>query len=408
MRRSLDLTGSLFLLLVSILLIITTPSVSTAADKAEIKDLRYWSSAGQTRVVIYLSHPVEYTKNRLADPDRLYFDLRKSRIVREVQSRLSVGDGILKSVRAAQFNEDTVRVVLDLETIEDYNVFFFEEPTRMVIDINAKRPERLVTKRIIVLDPGHGGHDPGAVGAKGLMEKDVVLDIAMKARKLLSEDPSIDVHLTRETDVFISLEDRTGFARKKDADLFVSVHANASPNRSARGIETYLLNWTNEEEAIRVAARENYISVKRMKERLAQYRKDDYVGIMLSDLNRQWNREESLKLANHVQRSLVADVGRSFIDPYDLGVKGALFYVLVGATMPSILAEVSFVSNPLEEKLLGKEEYRMTIAQSIATGIKTYLSSASPVQKVAGLKNGPAPATTKKKTAKTKTYLAKR
>lgn len=356
-----------------------------AADKARVSDIRYWSSSGQTRVVVDLSQPVEYTKSRLSNPDRLYFDLRNSQIAKEIKTKLPVGDGILKSVRAGQYNPDTVRIVLDLETIEDFSVFILDDPTRLVIDVNAKRPKRIESKRRVVLDPGHGGHDSGAVGPTGRYEKDVVLDIALKVREILSKDPTLEVSLTRDKDVFIPLEERTAIARNRDADLFVSIHANASPKRAARGIETYLLNWTNDEEAIRVAARENAISVKRMREKMQKYKND--LDIILSDLSRDFKRDESLKLANYVQNSLATDIGSAYRKTVNLGVKQALFYVLVGASMPAILAEVSFISNPEEERLLSKESYRSMIANSIASGVKVYLSSAPPQQKTAESRN---------------------
>ncbi len=372
---------SLFTLLLS--------ASAIAADKAEVRNIRYWSSQGYTRIIIDLSQPVEFTKKRLSSPDRLYFDLKSSRIPREIQNRLPVGDGILKSVRAGQFDPDTVRIVLDLETIEDFNAYILDDPTKLVIDVNAKRPERpAMTRRIVVLDPGHGGHDPGAVGKKGLQEKDVVLDIALKVRKILSREPNFEVILTRDKDVFMRLEERSLVALQKEADLFVSIHANASPNRAARGIETYLQNWTNEEEAIRVAARENYVSVKRMKEKMAQYKSDE-LGKILSDLNRDYKRDESVALANYVQNSLYSNVIKVHKKTANLGVKQALFFVLMGASMPpSILVEVSFISNPEEEKLLASDSYRGVLARSIASGIKAYFSSSVPVQKTADLKKG--------------------
>lgn len=355
---------------------------SSSLDKAIVKDIRYWSSPAQTRVVVDLSRPVDYKANRLSNPDRLYFDLSGALIPSEIKKNLPVEDGILRSIRAGQFNNETVRVVLDLDRIESYNVFFFDDPARLIIDINAKRSDIVITKRIIVIDPGHGGHDPGAIGPTGLKEKDVVLDIALKLRNILSSDPALEVHLTRDRDIFIPLEERTAIARKKEADCFVSIHANASPNRAARGVETYLLNWTNDEEAIRVAARENYISLKKMREKMAAYRND--VERILNDLSRDYKRDESLKLAHLVQNSITSDIGKNYRRKINLGVKQALFYVLVGASMPSILAEVSFISNHEEERLLSREDYRSIIANSIARGIRIYLTSQPPFQRVTG------------------------
>lgn len=363
-----------------------------ASDKVEVANIRYWSSQGYTRVVIDLSRSVEFTKKRLSNPDRLYFDLKDARIVGEVQNKLPVGDSILKSIRVGQYNTDTVRIVLDLECMEDFSAFLLDDPTKLVIDVNAKKQERsTVGRRTVVIDPGHGGHDPGAVGKNGLREKDVVLNIALKVREILSKDPDLHIILTRERDVFIPLEERSLIALKNGADLFVSIHANASPNRSARGIETYLQNWTDEEEATRVAARENYVSVKKMKEMMKLYKKDDYVGKMLSDLSRDYKRDWSVALAHYVQNSLCSDVAKVHKKTANLGVKKAMFFVLMGANMPpSVLAEVSFISNPEEEKLLSDESYRAVIAGSIASGIKRYFSSSAPLQKIAESKKAAA------------------
>ncbi len=354
--------------------------------KIEVKNIRYWSTPDYTRVVIDLSEPVEFSKNRILNPDRLYFDLMNTMIAKEVKTILPVGDGILKVVRAGQFKTDTVRVVLDLEEIADFNAFVLENPARFVIDVygkeKVKKPDTVIAKRRIVIDAGHGGHDPGAVGLQRLYEKNVVLDIALKLRKILSSDPLNEVFLTRETDVFIPLEERTVIANKKNADFFVSIHANASPGRQARGIETYLLNWTDNEEANKVAARENQISLKKMKAMNRKMQMDD-LDIIKSDLLRQNKRDESIKLAHYIQKSMVSTLDNGNKDTLDLGVKQALFYVLFGARMPSVLVEVSFISNPEEEKLLSKDSYRKQIAGAIAEGLNKYITSIPTVQKVA-------------------------
>ena len=333
--------------------------------------------------MVDLSKPVEFSKNRLSNPDRLYFDLMNTAIAKEINTNLPVGDGILKTIRAGQFKPDTVRVVLDLEEIVDFNAFVLDEPARFVIDVYGKekirKPDTGIVTRRIVIDPGHGGHDPGAVGLKGLYEKDVVLDIALKLKKILLSDPLNEVFLTRDTDIFIPLEERTVFANKKNADFFVSIHANASPRRNAKGIETYLLNWTDDEEAMRVAARENAISLKKMK---AMQRQMDVLDVIKSDLMRQNKRDESIKLAHYIQKSMVSNLNDDHKYIFDLGVKQALFYVLFGARMPSVLVEVSFISNPEDEKLLSTDYYRTQIAEAIAAGLNKYITSIPTVQKV--------------------------
>ncbi len=372
------------------LLVILSPFFAEASS-VEVKDIRSWSSENYTRVVVDLTNTVEFSKNRLSNPDRLYFDVKDAHISKEINTSIPVGDGILKTVRASQFNKTTVRVVLDLDEISDYQTFIFDDPARLVIDVYGKtrtadKPDMNFVKRRIVLDPGHGGHDPGAVGPKNLYEKDVVLDIALKLKKVLMEDPFNEVFLTRERDIFIPLEERTAMANRKNADLFVSIHANASPRREAKGIETYLLNWTDDEEAIRVAARENAISLKKMR---AMNRQVDIVDVIKSDLIRENKRDESIKLANYIQRSLISNLDSDTKHVLNLGVKQALFYVLFGAKMPSVLVEVSFISNPEEERLLSNDAYRTEIAKGIAKGLNTYLTSAPTVQKVVEFRDHP-------------------
>jgi N-acetylmuramoyl-L-alanine amidase len=373
-----------------LLLLILIPFIAEASN-IEVKDIRFWSSENYTRVVVDLNNSVEFSKNRLSNPDRLYFDLKNALISKEINTSIPIGDGILKAVRASQFNKMTVRVVLDLDEISDYQTFVFDEPARLVIDVYGKsrstnKPEIGFVKRRIVLDPGHGGHDPGAVGPKRLYEKDVVLDVALRLQKILSEDPLNEVFLTRDRDVFIPLEERTAMANRKNADLFVSIHANASPRREAKGIETYLLNWTDDEEAIRVAARENAISLKKMR---AMNRQMDIVDVIKSDLIRENKRDESIKLANYIQRSLVSNLDGDNKHILNLGVKQALFYVLFGAKMPSVLVEVSFISNPEEERLLSNDAYRTEIAKGIAKGLNTYMTATPAVQKVVELVDYP-------------------
>ncbi len=370
--------------LILVLLICFLPSYLLASEKATVKNIRYWSSPDYTRVVLDLTEPVEFSLNRLSNPERIYFDLNNTALSKDITPDLPIQDGTLKMVRAGQFNNTTVRVVFDLENVSDYDHFVLDNPSRIVIDLYGKEmqspePDGTLPKRRIIIDAGHGGHDPGAVGRKKLYEKDVVLDIALKLKKVLMEDPMYEVYLTRSKDVFLPLEERTAIANKKNADLFVSIHANASPSRSVKGIETYLLNWTDDEEAMKVAARENAISLKKMKDMQRQF---DIVKVIKDDLMRQNKRDESVKLAHYIQRSMVSSLDSTYEDIIDLGVKQALFYVLFGARMPSVLVEVSFISNPSEEKLLSKESYRMDIAQSLSQGIKTYFDTAPAFQKV--------------------------
>jgi N-acetylmuramoyl-L-alanine amidase len=373
-----------FLLLLAAVFFSFSPRISQSAGTVDVTDISYWSYTDYTRVVVTLSDRADYAKKRLSNPDRLYFDINGSTIKKELKTNLPIGNGMLKSVRAAQFNENTVRVVLDLEKIKDYKIVTLEGPVRIIIDVYGASARPFVSsKKRIVIDPGHGGHDPGAIGPKKLCEKDVVLDIALKLKKILSKEPDIEVFLTRDKDVFIPLVERTAIANSKKADLFVSVHANASPNREAKGIETYFLNWSDDMESMKVAARENQISLKKMKE---MKNESDFLDVELASLTRDHKRDESNKLANYIQMAMVSGLADEYPRVVDLKVKWAMFYVLFGARMPSVLAEVSFISNPLEEKLLSKDKYREEIARSIASGISKYMSVTPDSQTVAKLR----------------------
>jgi N-acetylmuramoyl-L-alanine amidase len=361
------------------------PGYAPGSGKTNVTDINYWSYPEYTRIVVTLSDKTEFTQKRLSNPDRLYFDIRDSAIKGELKTSLPIGNGMLKSVRAAQFDEDTVRVVLDLEKVRDCKVFSLEDPERIVIDVfGTPLQPALSLKKRVVIDPGHGGHDPGAIGPKKLFEKDVVLDIALRLQKILSRDPNLDVYLTRDTDVFIPLEQRTAIANSKNADLFVSIHANASLQRDAKGFETYFLNWTNDKEAMKVAARENQISLKKM-QKMQEGR--DVLNVMLSDLKRDNKRDESMALAHSIQDTLADTLQKNYSHSVDLGVKWAPFYVLFGAQMPSVLVEVSFISNPLEEKLLSRDNYRDVLAKSIASGITKYVAATPEVHTVAAFRN---------------------
>jgi len=222
----------------------------------------------------------------------------------------------------------------------------------------------------IVIDPGHGGHDTGTIGPNGLEEKDLVLDVSRRLGKLLQTRLGAEVIYTRKDDTFIPLETRTAIANEEAADLFVSVHANSSHDPDARGVETYYLNFTSSPEALEVAARENAVSEKSIHELQDLVKK-----IALKE-----KIEESQEFASDVQRSLHSGLAAKNPGVRDRGVKKAPFIVLIGANMPSILAEISFVSNPGDEHRLGTSEYRQKIAESLYRGIAKYVSGLSGVK----------------------------
>lgn len=222
----------------------------------------------------------------------------------------------------------------------------------------------------IVVDAGHGGHDTGTIGPKGLMEKDLVLDVALRLGKLLQNQLGAEVVYTRDDDTFIPLETRTAIANKQEADLFISVHANSSRDASARGVETYYLNFTSNADALEVAARENAVSQKSVFELQDLVKK-----IALKE-----KIEESREFATDVQKAMSTGLSTKSQAMRDRGVKKAPFVVLIGANMPSILAEISFVSNPGDEKKLETPEYRQKIAESLYKGVSRYASGLSGIK----------------------------
>ena len=366
-----------------------------AQKKASVKviNIKYWSNPNYTRVVISLSGDAKFSHRLLKEdpkiekPRRLYIDINRASLSPSLKQPIPINDGLLKMARAGQYSKAVVRVVLDIESIEDYKVFPLAEPFRIVIDVIGKKqagklpsaesvkaipPEPakpslaqqlgLKIKRIVV-DAGHGGKDSGAVGKNGLKEKDVVLKIAKGLKETLSKETGAEIVMTRDDDTFIPLEERTAIANTKEADIFISVHANASLNRKASGVETYFLNLTNDETAIRLAARENAVSTKKMSD----------LNFILKALMKTAKTNESSRLAAVVQESLVSTLRAKYSDVRGNGVKGAPFYVLVGTHMPSILVEVSFISNSREEVRLSENAYIHEIINGITHGIKGYV-----------------------------------
>jgi N-acetylmuramoyl-L-alanine amidase len=222
----------------------------------------------------------------------------------------------------------------------------------------------------IVIDAGHGGHDTGTIGPNGLMEKDLVLDVALKLGKLLEDRMGAEVIYTRDDDTFIPLETRTAIANKEQADLFISIHANSSSDSTARGIETYYLNFTSSADALEVAARENAVSEKSIHE----------LQDLVKKIALREKIEESREFALDVQKSLYSGLVLKSPGLQNRGVKRAPFIVLIGANMPSILAEISFVSNPTDERKLKTNEYRQRVAESLYKGVSKYVSGLSGVK----------------------------
>src|SRR3990172_2893384 len=380
---------------------------AAAPKKAVVTGIKHWSTPAYTRIVIELSRKAEFNHRLLKiDPlinmewRRLYIDLSNSSLSPKMRKAIEINDGLLKAARAGQYDPGTVRVVLDIESIEDFKIFPLSDPYRIVIDVSGEKkapaapaqpirdssgkevpqirqtpasafpPDTSLIQQLwlkvntIVVDPGHGGKDPGAVGKNGLKEKDVTLKLARMLREKLTQDAGAKIILPRDSDVFIPLEERTAIANSKDADLFVSIHINASPRRAATGIETYILNLSNNEEARRVAARENATSTRSVSD----------LEFILNDLIKTAKTNDSARLATVVQDNLVMKLKQKFDGIKSHGVKGAPFYVLIGTKMPAILVEVSFISNPEEEKRLRDEAYLQEVVNGIAAGILNYMN----------------------------------
>ncbi len=392
------------------------PATLTAIQRTVLPDT--------VRITLELDREVTYREERIGGPARLIFDLKGVQPAPPLLDKVLTYPGdIVSKIRVGRHPDATVRVVLDLEDVSRYSVFTLYSPFRLVIDAEravartvatatAVAPTSIVPEAPlaappmpatlpstpttstsaappsptaatangaggfsiarqlglgvsrIVIDPGHGGHDPGVLG-KGLNEATLVLDVALRLEKLLLKEPGLEVVLTRRTDRYIPLEERTELANRESADMFLSIHANASRNPTAKGIETYFLSFASSPEAEEVAARENSASAR------AMHQLPDIIrAIALNN-----KLDESRDLANMVQDSLVSSLRKSNKEIRNRGVKKAPFVVLIGAAMPSVLAEISFVSNKQELSLLKTSAYKQRIAESLFSAVMQYRRS---------------------------------
>jgi N-acetylmuramoyl-L-alanine amidase len=447
------------------------------------------ANADATRITIDLEDTVQYSSARIANPDRIFFDLHSARLTPEVaRGNVQVMGNLLTAVRVAQNQSGVVRVVLDVNGVKDYAASLLSNPPQLVIflystvrnggavrtaqtkttkpqsgpsdtsadardgagdsgsvrsvseknpgidpgappsnamtrsaapggkssrgkqlsstsantvaNTNAKpdliRPssapqptrdgQSTLTRALglkigrIVIDAGHGGHDTGTIGPTGLMEKDLCLDVALRLGKIIQQRlPGADIVYTRSDDTFIPLEERTNIANQAKADLFISIHANSSQDHAARGVETYYLNLKGSAEAMEVAARENASSDQGIHD----------LEDMVKKIARNEKIDESKEFAEDIQDSLAKRMQKTSKTVKDRGVRKAPFVVLIGADMPSILTEISFLSNPADEKLLKQPEYRQRVAEGLYQGVASYLQSMNSMTLNSLGKNGP-------------------
>jgi N-acetylmuramoyl-L-alanine amidase len=344
-------------------------------------------------VVLDLSGQTAYNVES-AGKGRVTISLMDVKPAPSVSRSMGFDKGLARSIRLEDGGNGVTRVVIELAGANvDAAVMSVKNPFRMVIDLDAgadhpankPSPERVLSKpgdseeveskrpttdsgriRTIVIDAGHGGKDPGAIGPNGLKEKDVALSIAKRLKAKLESKMNCKVLLTRTTDKFLELDERTMFANSVNADLFVSVHLNASRDRKARGVETYFLSPARSKGELATAARENMMALG------SQDEVENDLAYIMSDLSSTQKVNDSAVLAGSVQHSVTAGLRHANLPVKDKGVKQAMFYVLWRASMPSVLVETGFISNREDERRFRNPAYLDSVAESIAGGLASY------------------------------------
>jgi N-acetylmuramoyl-L-alanine amidase len=368
-----------------------------------VTGVRHWSSPDSSTVVLDLQDQVQYEAHRLAGPDRIYFDLRDTQLASDLIGKsIDVGETLVSRIRMAQPVAGMTRVVLETKANSTFSVSLEPNPYRLVVEVrkigatpkaavnlfpNAAAPEKKqlaivippptkedlqlrarVPKMRIVVDAGHGGWDLGTVGRRGLLEKDLVLEIAQRLGRLLESRLGMEVIYTRQDDNYIPLDERASIANQSQADLFVSVHANYSDLPSARGVETYYTNFFSAPGTKDV---DTHVTIGGGK---------NPVTTSLSPADLHDRIEQSRRLAASVQHSLYGTLSQQNPGLRDRGIKEAGFVVLTESAMPGILAEVSFVSSPTDEQKLRSDGYREQIAEALYKGIARYAASSHAVK----------------------------
>jgi N-acetylmuramoyl-L-alanine amidase len=375
-------------------------------NRTEIINLRYYTHPAFTRIVLDIGRLREYISGELQQPGRIYLDVLQAKLnpILDGQS-YPVKTDYLSQIVVFQKTPTTARVVVDVDfrKVKSYRTYHLFDPFRIVIDIYprqggdvpepgaprgpatagkppagqpVKPPDPLPSGysmarqlglgvRTIVLDPGHGGSDPGCIGKSGLEEKAITLDVSMALKKMLVEKAGLSVILARESDIMVPLESRPVIANQRRADLFISIHVNAHRDRKREGVETFFLNFSPDPAVLELAARENATSSKnigQMKDIIQKIAQNSKV-------------DESRDLAEKIQRNLLRSLSAANPKVKDLGVKGAPFWVLIGSEMPSVLVEISHLSNAGEEARLKTAKYRELAVQGIYNGIMEYVRS---------------------------------
>ncbi len=377
------------------LLVSLAPAAGQQDRRAAVVNLRHHVHPEFARIVIDLEKLREYTHGQVQEKGLIFVDILQSRVGTGLKPpQAKVGTEYLKSYALAAKSQTTVRLTAEVDPVKvkSYRVYHLQDPFRIVIDIYPKAAAAEPTPPAgtgaaggpaqplpsgysmarqlglgvgtIVLDPGHGGSQPGCVGKSGLQEKALTLDLALALQKKLAA-AGYTVHLTRTADVTVPLEARTAFANQKKADLYISIHVNAQRNRDRRGVETFYLNFSPDPAVIATAAMENAASSKGVGQ----------MAEIIKKIVQNTKVEESRALAAMIQRNLVKSVSKQQPGVRDIGVKGGPFWVLIGGQMPSVLVEVAHLSNPLEEKLLKTEAYRALIVEGLYNGIMEYIKS---------------------------------
>jgi N-acetylmuramoyl-L-alanine amidase len=328
------------------------------------------------RVVLFFDREATYRRGEQGAaqglPRRIFLDLERVRIGNRVPAAIPVSAGGLRRLRAFAVDDGTTRVSFDVDDAAAYRLFALEDPHRLIMDFRlsgaaAAANDRRAGGPTVILDPGHGGINKGAVGPGGLKEAVVALQLAKRVRSELKRRlPGVQVVLTRESDVEVSLEERAALANGYDADIFVSIHFNASSSPNDRGgVSTFILDTSDDTQALRLAARENNTSEQDV----------SALQVILASLYRKEQIGRSERLADLIHRYTLAAGRRMLPGLPDRGVKRALFFVLVGARMPAVLLEASFITKPEEEEALRSDRYLGLLAEGIADGIVRYLQT---------------------------------